>query len=202
MQHDFNGGKPSQFLYLRYSLFIYSLPGASAVPKRLTQALLSVGIEENMKIRKAIADDASRIAWLNKEVQTIHVQIDSTKFKEFDHAAVSSWIHGLFANENAIILVCELEECIVGYLIAIIYERKENPFKHADRYIEIDQISIQQDYRNKGIGRALLNEIKGIAKEKGIARLDLSTWTKNGNAISSFQKMGFKECWKRMELHI
>jgi hypothetical protein len=27
-----------------------------------------------MKIRKAIAEDASRIVWLNKEVQTIHVR--------------------------------------------------------------------------------------------------------------------------------
>lgn len=47
-------------------------------------------------------------------------------------------------------------------------------------------------YKNKGIGKNLLNEAKKLAKEKGATNLELMVWAFNDNAIEFYKKMGIK----------
>lgn len=65
-----------------------------------------------------------------------------------------------------------------------------------DRYsnkIGLLGIGIRVDYRNKGIGKYLLELIINKSKKYGYERLDLRVRAKNESAIKLYKKMGFKE---------
>ena len=54
-------------------------------------------------------------------------------------------------------------------------------------------IGIKVDYRNKGIGKYLLELIINKSKEYGYERLDLRVRVTNQRAIELYKKIGFKE---------
>lgn len=55
-------------------------------------------------------------------------------------------------------------------------------------------ISIQEEYWNKGIGSAIINEIITQAKHAGFEQLELDVVSENERAHHVYQKYGFKDC--------
>jgi len=56
-------------------------------------------------------------------------------------------------------------------------------------------ISVRQDFRNKGIGQALMKELIRLAKEfLGIKLVTLDVFSNNPRAIRLYSKLGFKQC--------
>ncbi len=74
---------------------------------------------------------------------------------------------------------------IVGYLA---YRIKERHVKKLD----VDQLVISKNSRNKGYGKMLMNEVKNIAKEIGCARIELNCWLFNENALAMYEHIGFE----------
>jgi GNAT superfamily N-acetyltransferase len=52
---------------------------------------------------------------------------------------------------------------------------------------------IHQDFRAKGIGKLLIDEVKHWAKEKGINKLSLRCNVKRTEAHLFYEHLGFKE---------
>lgn len=74
---------------------------------------------------------------------------------------------------------------IVGYLA---YRIKERHVKKLD----VDQLVISKNSRNKGYGKMLMNEVKNIAKKLGCARIELNCWLFNENALAMYEHIGFE----------
>lgn len=74
---------------------------------------------------------------------------------------------------------------IVGYLA---YRIKERHVKKLD----VDQLVISKDSRNKGYGKMLMNETKNIAKKLGCARIELNCWLFNEKALAMYEHIGFE----------
>ncbi len=53
-------------------------------------------------------------------------------------------------------------------------------------------INIEKDYRQKGIGRALLNRYRRYLHKHGIRGVHLGTTSLNGSAVPFFEKLGFE----------
>lgn len=68
--------------------------------------------------------------------------------------------------------------------------------KKPDRYRHRASIGIAlfQKYTGMGIGRAMLEKLISIAKEKGLEQLELEVVSSNKPAVSLYQKLGFKIC--------
>ena len=58
-------------------------------------------------------------------------------------------------------------------------------------YLHIVEFGVLEDYRGKGIGTQLLNEIKKLAKELNIKTINLLVWDFNQTALNFYKKMGF-----------
>jgi len=54
----------------------------------------------------------------------------------------------------------------------------------------IDEICVDEDFRRKGIGSQMMNEIKILAKAFGCTDLQLSVYPQNDDAVSFYQKNG------------
>ena len=67
-------------------------------------------------------------------------------------------------------------------------------FAHARIEVEackLDKLYIHPDYQRRGIGRALLNDIKTFARSHGAIRLTLQVNRGNAAAITAYEQYGF-----------
>lgn len=76
------------------------------------------------------------------------------------------------------------DEKIVGYLSYIIKKR------HTGK-LDVDQLIILEEYRGKGLGKKLMEEVKKIAEENECDRIELDCWLFNENAINMYEHIGY-----------
>lgn len=64
--------------------------------------------------------------------------------------------------------------------------------KTRPRTMEIMNISVYEEYQNKGIGKQLINRAIEYAREKGIKTLDIGTGNPGVGQMMLYQKCGFR----------
>ena len=116
-------------------------------------------------IRKATIDDINIINTLgeklhNNFIKTFHIETEIN-------------------NDLAIVLVCELDNKVVGYIYAI------NLIDNFD----LLSLFVSEDYRNNNVGKMLVTKLQAMIKDIPIL---LEVSNKNINAIKLYTKMGFE----------
>jgi len=86
--------------------------------------------------------------------------------------------------ENLSIIIILDNNKIVGYLA---YRIKENHTKK----IDVDQLVILEQYRGKGLGKKLMDEVKIIGLKNNCDRIELNCWIFNENALAMYEHIGF-----------
>ena len=77
----------------------------------------------------------------------------------------------------------QMEGKTVGFLLySLIYDR-----------IEIDNIEVIEEYRNKGIGTKLMSYLTAVAIEKKVINITLEVRISNEIARNLYKKFGFRE---------
>ncbi len=76
------------------------------------------------------------------------------------------------------------DDIIVGYLS---YKIKE---KHSKK-LDVDQLIIDRNYRGKGLGKKLMEEVRNIALKNNCDRIELNCWMFNDNALKMYEHIGF-----------
>ncbi|KAB2334513.1 GNAT family N-acetyltransferase [Cytobacillus depressus] len=98
---------------------------------------------------------------------------------------------------NSTIFVAEEEGKLVGYLIAIGGSARRT--QHSAYLV----IGILENFRGKGIGTALFQNLEKWAMNHNISRLELTTVTQNEAGVALYKKIGFEiEGTKRNSLII
>ncbi|WP_409302768.1 GNAT family N-acetyltransferase [Peribacillus sp. SCS-155] len=95
-------------------------------------------------------------------------------------------IETLLLNGRFVILVCEHEDKLIGYITAL-----REPFNRL-RHSAYIVIGILQEFTGKGIGTALFKELEEWARLQKIHRLELTVMTHNAPAIHLYKKIGFE----------
>ena len=84
-------------------------------------------------------------------------------------------------------LVAEIKEKIVG----VVWVRIMNDYGHIDDETPSFAISLYEEYRNMGIGTALMRDMLEFLKNKGYKQTSLSVQKAN-YAVRMYQKVGFE----------
>jgi ribosomal protein S18 acetylase RimI-like enzyme len=63
----------------------------------------------------------------------------------------------------------------------------------AKKLVNIHDIIVIDKYRNKGIGRGLLEEVARLSKEMGCCKITLEVRHDNHNAMHLYKSLGFKD---------
>ena len=88
-----------------------------------------------------------------------------------------------------------------GFVEGLISHENENPAGYAlfypsfssfrgQRGMYLEDIYIKDEYRGKGLGKAMLVEIAKIAGDRGFERIDLTVLEGNEPAIAFYKKLG------------
>ena len=92
-----------------------------------------------------------------------------------------------FGKADDLCLVVEIKEKIVG----AVWVRIMNDYGHIDDETPSFAISLYEEYRNMGIGTALMRDMLEFLKNKGYRRTSLSVQKVN-YAVRMYQKVGFE----------
>jgi ribosomal protein S18 acetylase RimI-like enzyme len=64
--------------------------------------------------------------------------------------------------------------------------------------VQLERLYLLKDVVGKGVGTAVLNQLKAIIKQQGYNSLWLSVYTLNAPAIAFYEKSGFKKIGTKM----
>lgn len=135
--------------------------------------------------------DAQRIASMHQIFHDAHVELHPTIFKPFDAAAMQQYFETLVKQPEHSFYLLLQEDTPIGYAWVEWCELAETPFKFAQHYMYIHQISIEDPYRGNGNGKMLLDYITEEAKKRNVERIELSYWLTNFGAKYFYRKHGF-----------
>ncbi|OFW63666.1 hypothetical protein A3A76_04380 [Candidatus Woesebacteria bacterium RIFCSPLOWO2_01_FULL_39_23] len=91
--------------------------------------------------------------------------------------------------------IAYLDNQPVGYIALAI---KDFGYRKS-KYIEIENIGVNPQHRSKGIGKMLMDEAVGWAKEQKATKLYVSAYWGNERAIDFYKKNGFYESGVEMD---
>lgn len=145
----------------------------------------------SMTVRAAVFGDEELLAVLNGLVHELHVANRPEDFKPARTEDVSAWFRSLLQKPTVLIWIAEEDGVPIGYVLAFLQERAENPFCPARRWCEIDQLAVKDKSRRRGIARTLLQRVFAEVRGRGIRDVEMSSWSFNEAAHHAFRRIGF-----------
>jgi len=132
-----------------------------------------------MIIREMIADDILQLAQLYKQFWDEDSSLD-TMYKQFSKLSTSGTHVFLSAVEN---------DRLIGSVMGVICEELYGDCKP---FMVLENLIVDRSYRNKGVGRALINELERTATAKNCTQIILVTETNRIDACSFYESAGYK----------
>lgn len=150
-------------------------------------------------IRKAQIHDYEQVERIMQQVHRMHVNWRPDIYRNADIVFSKSCFEEL-CNRDEIILY-ETEHTVIG--IACFKERviPDDGVKVPKKTLFVDTMAVLEEYRGKGVGHALFDALKEIAKQKNCEGIELQVNAKNENARNMYQSYGFTEKSINMELY-
>ncbi|WP_442600114.1 GNAT family N-acetyltransferase [Neobacillus sp. D3-1R] len=143
-------------------------------------------------IRKAEEKDAEQIIQHTKKVLEENSPFMGTSLEEFSITVEKEREFIKTHEEHGLILVAEMDKTIIGFLNFRLSSKKK--FQHQGLF----GMSIQEAYTNKGIGRALIQELlKWAEADPRVEKISLEVFSNNKRAIHLYSKLGFVEEGRR-----
>ncbi|MDW2797229.1 GNAT family N-acetyltransferase [Clostridium boliviensis] len=138
-----------------------------------------------MKIRTVRPEDSDLLIKMLKQLDT------ETSFMMYEPGERTSTADDMkhriehWESSGSLFLLLENEGDLAGFLSASRGEPKR--IRHSAYLV----IGILKDYRGRGYGTMLFEEMEKWAKESGITRLELTVVSENEQARHLYEKMGF-----------
>ena len=154
---------------------------------------------DNMKtsgyvIRDAVKEDAARVDELLTELIRYETRFDKNLNKEY--TVISNYIKVIGLDGHKL-LVVETEGKIVGFLYGFIYQI---PGMFARPVALLDALYVLEEYRQNGCAGALFLQFKQFAHDNHANSIELKVISENLNALHFYEKLGFCESKKYMQL--
>jgi ribosomal protein S18 acetylase RimI-like enzyme len=108
--------------------------------------------------------------------------------KPLEEDVLKRLVAGLEAFPTALVLLAQMDDAYVGMAICFWGFSTFN----ARPLINIHDFMVLKAYRQRGIGKALLAAVEGIARKRGCCKITLEVQMKNEAARRIYQSFGFK----------
>lgn len=106
------------------------------------------------------------------------------------------WLKEVVADPDRVSLIAEGDGKMAGFLMAQI-KRESDDFYEAP-YLTVSHLSVDRSVRRSGIGRALMDRVLAIARERGMKAVDLEVLVRSGPAVKLYESLGFTPLTKRL----
>lgn len=145
-----------------------------------------------MQVRRAGPDDASSLAWLHEPLHRLHAQAMPEDYPPYDAEAAQAYYAGVLADPRRPVWVAEMDGRPVGLVGCELLDRPATPFTRAVRVLHVHQLSVLEDARGAGVGRALMQAAEQEAVRAGCRELRLDHRPFNAAAHHFYEGLGYR----------
>lgn len=96
--------------------------------------------------------------------------------------------HEIGSNSRQVIFCATLDNLVVGSVMGIVCDELYGDCKP---FLVMEDLIVNMEYRNHGIGRALVRELEHYAKENGCSQMLFITEANRHDAVSFYKSIGF-----------
>ncbi len=140
-----------------------------------------------MIVRNAITDDSAQLTTLMQQVdQSSQYMLWEAGERKIPPENQLKMIEGIKKKDNSTILVAEAEKELIGYMFIL------GGGARRQRHTAYIVVGVLEEYRGRGIGTKLFNEMDKWASNKNIHRLELTVVIDNTAGVVLYKKMGFE----------
>ncbi len=139
--------------------------------------------------RREDAADAARLWMRSAEEHTSHDPIYATS--PGAERLMRRFLVDLTTSSHAFLFVAEHDGRTVGFVSGEL--REGSPTFRPKTWASVDDVFVKPDYRNLGVGRALLESVKTWAKERGAHGISLQVAAANERGRKFYEELGFRE---------
>lgn len=129
-----------------------------------------------------------------KDFEVVYQFVWELQNKNFDRQAMAQLFAKNISNSNNTYLIATDDGKAIGYLSCHI----QFLLHHGGKVAEIQEIFVQAAYRNKGIGKRMMDEVKKIAQQKGALQLEVTTRVIREKAIMFYKRELFEDTHKKL----
>jgi ribosomal protein S18 acetylase RimI-like enzyme len=151
-----------------------------------------VASERDFTIRPGRREDAGEAArlWMQSaEEHTEHDPIYATA--PGAERVMRRFLADLTGSGHSFLFVAEAGERTVGFISGEL--REGSPTFRQRTWASVDDVFVEPDYRNLGIGRALLESVEAWAKERNADGISLQVAAANERGRKFYEGLGFRE---------
>ncbi|WP_256936787.1 GNAT family N-acetyltransferase [Vibrio diabolicus] len=154
-----------------------------------------------VNIRQVTPDDLDAIFELNLQINVLHFANAPEAFvapSEDDRAFLIQALE----NDERLFLVAEHEKEVVGFLTAMITQNETVSFLIKDPICRVGTIVVNEEQKQQGIGRQLLEACEQWARDANATQVRLEVMEFNQSAQRFYDKQGFKTNSRIMLKHL
>ena len=155
-----------------------------------------------MKIRDARESDLSSIAELLLIVHQLHVNAHPQTYREISHEIAVDFLAQRMAEKNAYLRVAEVDSELHGYCSAAIRSCPSIPLFQSREFIYVNEVVVRPESQMGGVGRALIADLKELARHDGIEEIELDVGHFNSGAKAFFKRQGFEVLRERVTTRV
>jgi ribosomal protein S18 acetylase RimI-like enzyme len=146
-----------------------------------------------IKTRDIRVSDYESIKELMEQVSSLHYINRADVFLETNEPFKETYLRKILEDENYFAFLVQFEDIIVGFCVVKIQGPSENPLLVPRTIACIESLCVREDYRRKGIGRFIFDEIQRRARNFEVDSIELKVWSFNQSAIKFYKEIGMKE---------
>lgn len=154
-----------------------------------------------IKITLLGVDDYPQVLRIFRQLHKAHSDLRPDFYLASDTPITQERYEKIFENpENRVIGAMDGEK-LVG-MCFLFWRFRDNPLCVPRKVAYMDDICVDEEYRNQGIGEMVCREALRIANEENADGAELSVWDCNQPAVSFYRKLGFTNRTLNLELRL
>lgn len=145
-----------------------------------------------MEIRKAEERDIEGILNLLVQVDMVHHNGRPDLFKGPATKYNAAELAEIMCNENTPVFIAVEGDKVLGHAFCILESHPESHVLTDIRTLYVDDICVDENERNRHIGRSLYEFVENYAKSIGCYNITLNVWECNPTARHFYEAMGMQ----------
>ena len=139
--------------------------------------------------RKEDAAEAARLWMRSAEEHTSHDRVYETS--PGAEKTMRRFLAEVANSGYSFLFVAVAGDQTVGFISGEL--RQGSPTFLPKTWASVDDVFVEPEYRNRGMGRALLQSVKAWAQERGADGISLQVAAANSRGRKFYEKLGFRE---------
>jgi GNAT superfamily N-acetyltransferase len=139
--------------------------------------------------RREDAADAARLWMQSAKEHTSHDPIYTTS--PGAERVMQRFLADLTSSGHAFLFVAEYDGRTVGFVSGEL--RESSPTFRPKTWASVDDVFVEPNYRNLGVGRALVESVKAWAKKRSADGVSLQVAAANERGRKFYEDLGFRE---------